>query len=92
MRAVPPARDDGLSAGAGAVEAGAAGTALALGGLSLLPLGIGAATLTALLLAAAFFLMRAMCLKKIGGQTGDALGALQQVAEIAVLLAASTFL
>ncbi len=92
LRAVPPARDDGLSAGAGTVEAGAAGTALALGGLSLLPLGIGAATLTALLLAAAFFLMRAMCLKKIGGQTGDTLGALQQVAEIAVLLAASTFL
>ena len=92
LRAVPPARDDGLSAGAGAVAARAAGTALALGGLSLLPLGIGAATLTALLLAAAFFLMRAMCLKKIGGQTGDTLGALQQVAEIAVLLAASTFL
>ena len=36
--------------------------------------------------------MRAMCLKKIGGQTGDTLGALQQVAEIAVLLAASTLL
>jgi adenosylcobinamide-GDP ribazoletransferase len=89
LRLVPPARSDGLSAGAGAVEAPVANTALLLGAASLLALGLAGAVAAALLLAAAFFLMRALCLKKIGGQTGDTAGALQQVAEILVLLAAS---
>jgi len=92
MRALPPARSDGLAASTGVVEGPVVGSALALGALSLLPLGPGAAALTAVLLAASFLLMRAICLKKIGGQTGDTLGALQQVAEIVVLLAASAFL
>ncbi len=89
MRLLPPARGDGLSAGAGGVEAATTVAALALGGLSLLALGPANALASALLLAAAFLILRALCLKKIGGQTGDTLGALQQVAEMLVLLAAS---
>jgi adenosylcobinamide-GDP ribazoletransferase len=86
---LPPARTDGLSAGAGMVEAPAANAALALGLLSLLALGLSTALVAAVLLAAAFFAFRALCLKKIGGQTGDAAGALQQGAEIIILLVAS---
>jgi adenosylcobinamide-GDP ribazoletransferase len=89
MRLVPPARADGLSAGAGAVEAPVANAALALGLLSLFALGLDGAILAAIPLAAAFFLLRALCISKIGGQTGDTAGALQQSAEILVLLAAS---
>jgi adenosylcobinamide-GDP ribazoletransferase len=32
--------------------------------------------------------IRALCLRQIGGQTGDTAGALEQIGEIAVLLAA----
>ncbi|WP_442583244.1 adenosylcobinamide-GDP ribazoletransferase [Mesorhizobium sp. ASY16-5R] len=88
LQRLPPARTDGLSAGAGMVEGPAANAALALGLLSLLALGLSAALVAAVLLAAAFFAFRALCLKKIGGQTGDAAGALQQGAEIIILLVA----
>ncbi|MDQ6434421.1 adenosylcobinamide-GDP ribazoletransferase [Mesorhizobium sp. LHD-90] len=89
IRLVPPARQDGLAAGAGDVEPAVAGAALMLGFLSLLVLGFAAALVTAVLLAATFFAFRALCLNKIGGQTGDTLGALQQAAEILILLIAS---
>jgi adenosylcobinamide-GDP ribazoletransferase len=36
-----------------------------------------------------FFAFRALCLNQIDGQTGDTVGALQQLAEIAILLVAS---
>lgn len=44
------------------------------------------------LMALVFFGMRTLCLRQIGGQTGDTLGALQQASEIAVLLAAAATL
>ena len=88
LHLLPPARADGLSAGAGGVGRPVAGAALALGFLSLLALGLSAALMAAAALAAAFFLFRALCLKKIGGQTGDTAGALQQIAEILILLVA----
>ena len=89
LQQLPPARTDGLSAGTGAVGQPVAGAALALGLLSLLALGISAALVAAVLLAATFFAFRALCLKKIDGQTGDTAGALQQIAEILILLVAS---
>jgi adenosylcobinamide-GDP ribazoletransferase len=89
LHLLPPARADGLSAGAGTVGQPVAGAALALGFLSLLALGFSAALMASVLLAAAFFLFRALCLKKIGGQTGDTAGTLQQIAEILILLVAS---
>ncbi|MEQ1953128.1 adenosylcobinamide-GDP ribazoletransferase [Mesorhizobium sp. CN2-181] len=89
LRLLPPARTDGLSAGAGTVDQATAGAALALGLLSLLALGLSVAIVSAVVLAAAFSAFRALCLNKIGGQTGDTAGALQQTAEILVLLVAS---
>lgn len=85
---VPPARPEGLGAGIGAVAARPALAALVIGALCLLPLGFGAA-LAAALLAAAFVFLRRLALRQIGGQTGDVCGALQQSAEIGVLLVAA---
>ncbi|MFI0846476.1 adenosylcobinamide-GDP ribazoletransferase [Mesorhizobium sp. IMUNJ 23232] len=89
LHLLPPARTDGLSAGAGTVGQPVAGAALALGFLSLMALGLSAALVAAVLLAAAFLAFRALCLNKIGGQTGDTAGALQQIAEILILLVTS---
>jgi adenosylcobinamide-GDP ribazoletransferase len=89
MRATPLARTDGLSSGAGHVESLVANSALALGLVSLLALGLVGAIIAACLLAIACFVFRELCLRTIGGQTGDTVGALQQVAEILVLLIAS---
>ncbi len=89
MRSTPPARSDGLSSGAGSVEAFIASTALALGLVSLLALGFSGTIVATCLLAVAYLAFREMCLRTIGGQTGDAVGALQQTAEILVLLTAS---
>lgn len=85
MRALLHARADGLSRQVGPVrgDAVALGLGLALG-LSLLLVGwsaFGAGVAAALALAGMIALARA----KIGGQTGDVLGATQQVTEIAVL-------
>jgi adenosylcobinamide-GDP ribazoletransferase len=90
MRLAPPARPDGLSANAGTVSADAAlaGVAIAAA-LALLVLGPHGAIAAAACLGIAFFLFRSLCLRQIGGQTGDTIGALQQIGEITVLLAAS---
>ena len=45
--------------------------------------------MTAIFLAILMFAFRALCLRQIGGITGDTLGAAQQLAEITILLAAS---
>lgn len=92
MHALPPARTDGLGAGAGAVQADAAYVALAIGAVALLALGVSGLVAAAIVLAAVFYGFRALCLRQIGGQTGDTLGALQQAGEIAVLVAAAAIL
>jgi adenosylcobinamide-GDP ribazoletransferase len=92
MAQVANARDDGLSAGVGRVPATTAAVALALGGLALLPGGLAFALATALFLAIWYFALRQLCLRQIGGQTGDVLGALEQGGEIIVLLSACVFL
>lgn len=92
MHLLPPARTDGLAAGAGPVSAETAAIGMALGAAALLLLGIGGALMTALLLAIVFWAFRSLCLRQIGGHTGDTVGALQQFGEITVLLAASVFL
>jgi adenosylcobinamide-GDP ribazoletransferase len=87
---VPPARTDGLSAGAGRPPATSLRAALLIGLAALfLCLGIGRSFAALILLLIAFALMRSLCLGQFGGQTGDAAGALEQVSEIAVLLAAA---
>ncbi|MBZ9842921.1 adenosylcobinamide-GDP ribazoletransferase [Mesorhizobium sp. CA5] len=89
MHLLPPARSDGLSAGAGTVTAETAVIGAALGAVALLALGLGGTIAALILLGLVFMAFRALCLSQIGGQTGDTIGALQQLGEIAVLLVAS---
>ena len=58
----------------------------------LLCFGFGAALIAGVLLAAVMGLMAWLCIKQIGGQTGDVLGALEQVSEILILLVAAAWL
>ncbi|MDX8538191.1 adenosylcobinamide-GDP ribazoletransferase [Mesorhizobium abyssinicae] len=92
MHLLPPARSDGLSAGAGSVSAEAAVAGAVLGAIPLLLLGPGGAIVAIVLLGLLFAAFRALCLNQIDGQTGDTIGALQQLGEIAVLLVASVSL
>jgi adenosylcobinamide-GDP ribazoletransferase len=93
MAWAPLARDDGLAAAAGQAETEHAWTALGLGAAAAVVfLGFGPG-LAALLVAgvvgfAGFRLARA----RIGGYTGDVLGAIEQLGEIAVLLTAAALL
>jgi adenosylcobinamide-GDP ribazoletransferase len=89
MTIVPPARDDGLSHAAGQPPQQTALIAGALGVLILVVLlgplaGIAALVLLAVIMA----LMAWLSSAQVGGQTGDVLGALEQISEIAVLLVA----
>lgn len=92
MHLLPSARTQGLAADAGPPSADTAIVGAVLGALSLLLLGITGAVIVAALLALWFLALRRLCLAQIGGHTGDTIGALQQGAEIIVLLAASAIL
>ena len=92
MHVLPPARPDGLGAGAGQVGAETVLMALGIGALPLLLLGFGGLVAALIVLGAAFFAFRVLCLTNIGGQTGDTVGAMQQIGEIAVLVVAAAFL
>ncbi|MGH6735382.1 MAG: adenosylcobinamide-GDP ribazoletransferase [Methyloceanibacter sp.] len=93
MLLVPAARRDGLSAGAGRPPLGSAIAAGVLGLLALLLcLGVAAALMAAMLVAAAVALMAWISLRQIGGQTGDVLGAVEQISEMLILLTASALL
>ncbi|MDP4025111.1 adenosylcobinamide-GDP ribazoletransferase [Methylobacterium sp. NEAU 140] len=91
MALLPPARADGLSAGVGRPGAGtlaaAGGTGLVLALLAL-PLGLpwSGVVLMILLSSLAALGLTRLAAQKIGGQTGDVIGACQQAAEIAALL------
>lgn len=85
MAGLPNARGAGLSQSVGHVPPQTAGLAIAIAALAALLL-TGCAALPALIWAALVGLALARLAKaKIGGQTGDVLGATQQVTEIAVL-------
>jgi adenosylcobinamide-GDP ribazoletransferase len=89
MLLVPPARSNGLSATAGQPPPESAGVAAVLGIVILgLCLGfvLGLAALVAVAVVAA--LLAWLSLTQIDGQTGDVLGAVEQVGEIVVLLVA----
>jgi adenosylcobinamide-GDP ribazoletransferase len=89
MALVPPARADGLAAAAGRPSLVRAGVAAALGLVALwVGLPLAAATTAALLLLLAGAALAWLCVKQIGGQTGDVLGALEQSGEILILLTA----
>lgn len=93
-----PARPDGLGRQAGRPGMRGVAVALAIGALALIfpaittdqPLALWAATALAICGAQAWLARRAM--RRIGGQTGDVLGALQQVGEAAGLTALTLFI
>jgi adenosylcobinamide-GDP ribazoletransferase len=93
MALVPAARTDGLSAGAGRPAGPNAAIALGLGAVALaFGFGPGKAILAVILLALIGLMTAWIAVKQIGGQTGDILGAYEQLAETAILLmAASVF-
>lgn len=88
MAWLPPARRDGLAATAGRPHPARAGAALLIAALlALLVLPPAPALLALALALAAAAAVARLARRRIGGLTGDVLGAMQQLAEIAVLLA-----
>lgn len=87
MLALPQARADGLAAQAGRphpARVAAAVTIAILSALVLLPVVVAASASAAAALAGAMVALVAF--RRLGGVTGDVLGAIQQLAEIAFLL------
>ena len=84
---LPYARKDGLAANAGRPDAGVAMAAIAIAlVIALLALSWANAFWAALVTAMCAAAMAWLAKRQIGGQTGDVLGAAEQVAETAVLL------
>jgi adenosylcobinamide-GDP ribazoletransferase len=93
MLVLAPARDDGLAAAAGRPGLTDALTAVALAlALAALAVGLGLALGFALAALAAAAVTAAIAARQVGGYTGDVLGAVQQTAETAALLAAAALL
>ncbi|MBI1245032.1 MAG: adenosylcobinamide-GDP ribazoletransferase [Alphaproteobacteria bacterium] len=88
MHVLPPARTDGLSHAAGRPDRARMFDTLAIGAAFLLLAGPTTAIFGALFAAAGTYACIRRAQNRLGGQTGDVLGAVQQTAEIAILLAA----
>ncbi|WP_373281658.1 adenosylcobinamide-GDP ribazoletransferase [Litoreibacter roseus] len=88
MVLLPPARQDGLSHTTGRPEIDTTVVAIGLATAFALFAGFGAVLFAGLATAGCFYLARA----KIGGQTGDVLGATQQIVELAVLVSIASSL
>jgi adenosylcobinamide-GDP ribazoletransferase len=83
----PPARQDGLGAGAGQARGGDAAFGLLLGALlAWAALGFGPALLAAFLALLSAGVVLCIAQRRLGGYTGDVLGAAEQVAEMTVIL------
>ena len=89
MALVPPARRDGLAFAAGRPSGDRVITASVLG-ILILAIGLGPSLGIAvlILLLVAILLMAWLSIVQIDGQTGDVLGAVEQVCEIVILLVA----
>jgi adenosylcobinamide-GDP ribazoletransferase len=92
MAALPNARGSGLSQRVGRPRRPAALAAVALAALAGVALGGATAIPAALAVALVCGLLALAARARIGGQTGDILGASQQLAEVAVLTVATTAL
>ncbi len=89
MLVLPPARSEGLAFDAGRPPGEAVAAAAVIGFLILaICLHFGHGLLALIVLAAIMALMAWLATRQIGGQTGDVVGALEQVSEIAILLVA----
>lgn len=85
---LPPARKDGLGHATASPTGARIAAAAAIGLLALaLLLGSRAALTIALGQSLTLLLMARLALRQIGGQTGDVLGAMQQVTDLCALLA-----
>ena len=80
---MPAARDNGLGRMAAGDDPAPAWAAALIGFFCLLPLGLGTALLVAFAMVLAALILAGIAMRQIGGQTGDVLGAMQQVAEVA---------
>lgn len=89
IRDTPLATQSGLAGTVGPVSRQSVRLALGLGCAGLLFLGFWGAIWAAIFAAVTVFAFRALCIRQIGGLNGDTLGAAQQFAEIAILVAAS---
>ncbi len=88
MHREAPARTDGLAVSVGQPGRGDAWWAVGIAGaIALIVLGPGTALVSVVVAAAAGFIVAALARRQIGGYSGDTLGAVQQAAELAVLLA-----
>jgi adenosylcobinamide-GDP ribazoletransferase len=93
MWLIPPARSDGLSAGAGRPPWQSAAIALSLGTLCLVGgFGPSKAMIGLTLLSLSGLILAQLATRQVGGQTGDILGAFEQIGEIAILLMAAALL
>jgi adenosylcobinamide-GDP ribazoletransferase len=91
MRLVPPARIDGLSAGTGSPPLASAAIAATFGLVGLLfALPLRPALLALIGVGVTFLVLARLAITRFGGQTGDVLGALEQLAEVAIMLSAAT--
>lgn len=91
MHLVPPARNDGLSSGAGQPPLPSVVASLLLGATCLLfVVGPTGTAITLLMLFLAALLVARLAIRQFGGQTGDVLGAMEQIAECIVFLAAAS--
>ena len=92
MSLVAPARPDGLSASAGSPPGRSVALAFAVGTFALaLALGPGKALVALILLSLAGYMLARLAIRQIGGQTGDILGAFEQLGEILILLVAASY-
>jgi len=90
MWGLMPARPDGLGATAGTPRPRDAIAAALIGGvIALAALGLERGIVALCLAGASVFAMAALARRRIGGYTGDVLGAFQQMGEIVILIAAS---
>ncbi len=92
MWALPNARGKGLAHSVGQPDAQAAGVAVALALIvGVLTVELAAALLVALMVGATTLGLIGLARARIGGQTGDVLGAAQQIAEVAGLVVLAGF-
>lgn len=90
LMVIPPARTEGLSFEAGRPSKESVTLTLLLGGaLTLLMLGIGAGLIAIIITAVLCALMARIATMRLGGHTGDVLGAIEQITATAVLLTAA---
>jgi adenosylcobinamide-GDP ribazoletransferase len=93
LHKLDPARDDGLGAGAGRPDRNQVLIALAIAlVIAVIATGLRPGLTAAVVAALVAMAIGALAQRQIGGQTGDVLGAIEQAAETAALLAVAAWI